>query len=191
LALAATAFYQFQNAAKPIGGDISLVKLVWLAYAIFVWLVLPLLFAFDARCEEHLRQGFAALALLMLVRGVVEGWMLYISLNWSPWYGIAHDVACAAVLLFAWAQAAPRNALEKLVRTHTLVTAAFFLPEIFFAWYMLTHFTTQGASAVYFVPDDPRYALVLRVTLVTVVCLSVYLPSFLYRWIRMPETESP
>jgi hypothetical protein len=191
LAGAAAAFYQFQNAAKPVGGDISLVKLIWLASAIFLWFVLPLLLAFDAQCEKQLRKGFALLALLMLARGVVEGWMLYVWLNWSPWYGIAHDVVCAVVLLSVWAQAAPRTPLGRLVRTHALVSAAFFLPEIYFAWYMLTHFTTQGAGAIYFVPDDPRYAVVLRATLATVVCLSLYLPAFLYRWIRTPQTESP
>jgi hypothetical protein len=191
LAGAAAAFYQFQNAAKPVGGDISLVKLLWLTYAIFLWVVLPLLLASDARSEERLRRGFAVLAALMLARGVIEGWMLYVSLNWSPWYGIAHDAACAGVLLAVRAQAAARTPLDRLVRRHALVSAGFFLPEIYFAWYMLTHFSTQGASAVYFVPDDPRYAVVLRVTMATVVCLTLYLPSFLYRWIRVPEPESP
>ena len=187
IAGAAAAFYWFQNAAQPVGGDISLVKLLWLAGAIFLWFVLPLLLAADARCEDRLRKAFAVLAALMLARGVVEGWMLYVALNWSPWYGIAHDVACAAVLLALCAQAAARTPHDRLVRRHGLVSAAFFAPEIYFAWYMLTHFTTQGTGAIYFVPDDPRYAVVLRVTAIAVVCLALYLSLFLYRWTRAAE----
>jgi len=183
LALAAVVFYQAQNNLRPVGGDISIVKLLWLAGAILLWGVLPLLLLADPRLGLRLRRAFAALAALMLARAAVEGWMLYVTLNWSPWYGIAHDALCAAVLLAFAARAWPRNALERAARTHLWVTAAFFAPEMYFAWYMQAHFVTKGATAIYFVPNDLAYAVVLRATAVAVVCLAMYLPFFLGRWI--------
>jgi hypothetical protein len=126
----------------------------------------------------------------MLARAVVEGWMLYVTLDWSPWYGIAHDALCAVVLLALAARSPPRNALESTVRMHLWVTAAFFIPEMYFAWYMQAHFVTKGAAAVYFVPDEPAYADVLNATSVAVVCLIIYLPVFLWRWIPVPGKEN-
>ena len=189
LACAATAFYQVQNSIKPVGGVISLVKLLWLAGALFLWGILPLLLMSDARIGITLRRGFAALAALMWARGVIEGWMLYVSLNWSPWYGIGHDIACIAVLSAFALRAAPATRLDRLARVHAGVSAAFFLPEIYFAWYMQANFTTTGEGAIYFVPDDPRYTVVLRATTAAVLCLLLYLPVFLYRWIDAPRPE--
>jgi hypothetical protein len=190
LAASAAIFYQAQNTLRPVGGDISIVKLLWLAGAILLWGVLPPLLLADPRLGLRLRRAFAVLAALMLARAVVEGWMLYITLNWSPWYGIAHDALCAAVLLAFAARSLPRNPLEVTVRVHLLVTAAFFVPEMYFAWYMQAHFITQGEAAVYFVPDDAVYADVLRATTIAVVCLAIYLPLFLGRWILVSGKES-
>jgi hypothetical protein len=138
----------------------------------------------------RLRRAFAVLAALMLARAAVEGWMLYVTLDWSPWYGIAHDAACMAALLGLAARIAPTNALERLARRHLAVSAAFFVPEIYFAGYMLAHFVTQGEAAVYFVPDLPDHSIVLWLTTATVVCLAAYVAVFLHRWIPGSENEN-
>jgi hypothetical protein len=182
VALAAGAFYAVQNALRPVGGEIALVKLLWLAGAVLLWGVLPLLLMADPRLGPAVRGAFAALAALMAARAAIEGWMLYVSLTWSPWYGIAHNALCATVLL-AWAACIrPHHALERLARRHLAVTAGFFVPESYFAWYLLTHFVTRGPQAVYFVPGDASHAQVLLATGVAVVCLIAYLAVFLRRW---------
>jgi len=187
-ALAGTAilFYWLQNQYRPVGGDISWPKLFWLAYAILLWFILPALLAADRRLAPEWRKPFLVLALLMFARGVVEGWMLYVSLNWSPWYGIFHDAACALVLGFhAFALVpGPRNPLERLMLAHLVITALMFAPEVYFAWYMQANFNTQGESAIYFVPDDVRYADVLRVTTGVVLFLTAYFPFFLFHWLH-------
>jgi len=130
----------------------------------------------------------------MAARGMVEGWMLYVSLNWSPWYGIGHDLVCAALLLgFAVKlQARAASRLERLMLLHLCVSALMFGPEMYFAWYMQAHFDTQGENAIYFVPDDPRYATVLRATTATVAFLSLYLPVLLFQWLYVaPKSPSP
>ncbi|HSE01159.1 MAG TPA: hypothetical protein VLB72_10545 [Burkholderiales bacterium] len=187
-ALFATAllFFWVQNTFRPVGGEISWAKLFWLMYAVLFWFVLPLLLVADPRLSGAWRRPFTVLAALMLIRGVIEPWMLYVALNWSPWYGIGHDIVCMATLaILGWTLRERRTgAVERTVFVHLIVTTALFSPEIYFAWYMQAHFTTTGESAIYFVPDDPRYSDVLTVTAAVVVFLSAYLPLFLYRWLH-------
>lgn len=186
LLVSAFAFFWAQNQFKPVGGDISWAKLFWLMYAVLFWFVLPALLAADPRLTPSWHRPFAALAILMLARGLVELWMLYVALTWSPWYGIVHDIVCMATLaVFAWTLRERRTgAVERTVFVHLIVTTVIFFPEIYFAWYMQAHFTTTGESAIYFVPDDPRYSDVLAVTAAVVVFSSVYFPLFLYRWLH-------
>lgn len=183
---AALVFYWVQNHLRPVGGEISWPKLFWLMYAVLLWFALPVLLACDPRLSRAWRRPFAVLAALMLARGVVEAWMLYVALSWSPWYGIGHDVVCMLMLLgfVGRLSGAAASGLERTVYVQLAVSAVMFLPEIYFAWYMQAHFTTAGADAVYFVPDDPRYQDVLRVTVAVVVFLSAYLPVFLIRWLH-------
>jgi hypothetical protein len=185
-ALAAAAFYLVQTHLRPVGGEISLAKLLWLACAVLMWFVLPALISVDPRLPAPLRQPFRVLFWLIVARAVVEGWMLYVSLNWSPWYGIAHDVGCAIVLVWAAFVLRPRiahyDARARTIYAHLLATAALFAPEVYFAWYMTRHFITRGEGAIYFVPNDPAHATVLNVTTAVVLCITVYVPIFLMRW---------
>jgi len=187
--LCATAIYFYfdQNASSRVGGPVSPQKLAWLAYAILLWFVLPAAIALDARAAQLLRQAFGVLFLLMLARGIVELWMLYVTLNWSPWYGITHDVLCAAVLtvygLRAFRTGAWRGPPNALLLAHLAVTAVAFAPEIYFAHYMTQNFNTVGEAAVYFVPDEERYRDVLRVTAAVVIAFSIYLPLFVWGWL--------
>ena len=184
--VAALLFFWAQNHLRPVGGEISWPKLCWLSYAVLLWFALPVLIAADPRLSASWRMPFAVLALLMMGRGGVELWMLYVALNWSTWYGIGHDLLCMLMLVgFACTLGrAAGAAIERTVFVHLIVTAAMFLPEMYFAWYMQAHFTTSGDGAIYFVPDDPRYRDVLRVTIAVVVFLTAYLPVFLFRWLH-------
>jgi hypothetical protein len=189
-AAAAAAFYVAQNTLRPVGGEIALVKLLWLAGAVLLWGVLPPLLASDARLGLPMRRAFATLCVLMLARAAVEGWMLYVSLTWSPWYGIAYNVLCAVVLLVLAVRIVPRNGLERVARRHLVVSAAFFAPETYFAGYMLSRFVTRGEAAVYFVPADASHARVLLHTAIVVVCLVGYLAMFLRRWLVVSGNQN-
>lgn len=187
LAAAGIGFYSTQNATGRIGGEMAVQKMLWLYYAIVLWLVLPGAILFDARASSPLRAAYGALFALMSLRAVVEGWMLYVSHNWSPWYGIGHDVLCMIVGgIGIVGVARTRNIPARVDRwlfVHLVVTVLAFLPEIYFAHYMLANFNTTGDAAIYFVPDDPGHREVLHVTWVVVAFFSLYLPVFLWRWI--------
>ncbi|MES3021891.1 MAG: hypothetical protein V4857_09950 [Pseudomonadota bacterium] len=191
LAVFAAVFWYLQNVAGLIGGEISLEKLAWLCLAILCWLGLPLLIIGDPRTPPRLAQAFGWLLALMAARGLVELVMLYVFHNWSPRYGIAHDLLCAAVLLYflgrAWFEGEHgRSALALTLFLHGIVTTLLFIPEIWFAYYMHTNFGTMGGDAIYFVPDEEKHRRVLAVTAGVDVALAIYLPLFLGFWFHGP-----
>lgn len=177
-------FHLLQNRLHIIGGKIALAKLLWLGLAILLWVGLPLLLALDGRLGRWLRYAFAFLFVSMAVRGIIELWMLYVSKNWSPAYGILHDLLCmAGLLLFlALAWQAGEIRLHAGVALHGVVTTLLFIPEIYFAWYMRSNFNTKGGAAIYFVPDETKHRRVLRMTASIDMMLLLYLPVFLYHW---------
>lgn len=186
LAGAALAFYFTQNGSGRIGGEIAPQKMLWLLHAVILWLVLPLAIALDRRADPGLRLTFVALFVLMALRGLIEMWMLYVSRNWSPWYGIAHDSLCLLVLGAGFVRAAAvgrQGRVNGWLYAHLAITAAAFVPEIYFAHYMAAHFNTAGEAAIYFVPDDPRHRQVLLVTAAVVSFLTAYLPVFIWGWL--------
>lgn len=195
LAASAVVFYHTQNSAARIGGVMAPSKAFWLSYAILLWIVLPLLICLDTRVMRTLRYAFATLFVLMALRAAVELRMLFVTLDWSPWYGIVHDLVCMAALIgwgcAAAAQPARRTAPNGLLLVHLAVTAAAFVPEIYFAHYMTRHFDTAGADAIYFVPADERYREVLAWTTRVVVVLSAYLPWFFWRWLVGTSRSKP
>lgn len=179
---AAPLFWWVQNRWQPVGGAMAFQKALWLANAIVLWMVLPVFIARDERIDAKVRRAFKALLILMMLRAVIELWMLYVSLNWSPWYGIAHDLLCIAVLVGLLVRFAA--ATNPLWRIHAAATATAFIPEIYFAWYMQKYFNTGGDAAVYFVPDEPAHALALNITSAAVVCFTAYIFAFLIRWLH-------
>jgi hypothetical protein len=178
---AALLFWWVQNNWRPVGGDMALQKALWLATAINLWFVLPAFIVVDVRTPSGVRRVFAGLLALMVARGVAELPMLYAFHNWSPWYGIAHDVLCAGVLAWGLTQVAGASGAMQW-RAHLAFTGAAFMPEIYFAWYMQAYFHNQGAGAIYYVPDDPAHRLALHITTASVACFGAWMTAFVYQW---------
>jgi hypothetical protein len=187
--LFALAFHAAQNRLALTGGTVALCKGIWLGLAVLFWMVLPALVLADARIATALKRPFGLLLFLMGARGAAELLMLYVFMNWSPFYGIAHDVLCVA-LLWGWClrhrrlrTAGHGDPQASALWRHAWFTGALFLPEIYYAWYMQAHFTTRGASPVYFVPDDAAHQQVLAVTTVVDAVALAYLCLFLFAWL--------
>ncbi len=183
-------FHLAQNQLALTGGGVALSKSLWLGLAVLFWYVLPVIILIDRRVALALKRPFQLLLLLMVVRGVIEGLMLYVFRNWSPFYGIAHDLLCGALLLGWCARNRHlRNPVDRvtdapLLWRHAWATGVLFIPEIYYAWFMQAHFTTQGASPVYFVPDDDAYLQVLTVTTAVNIAICAYLVLFLHDWLH-------
>ncbi|MEN3296956.1 MAG: hypothetical protein V7642_6209 [Burkholderiales bacterium] len=191
----ALGFYTLQNGVGIIGGEIAFSKLIWLSYAITFWISLPLLISLDPRTPAPLGVCFRYVLWMMLLRGAIEVVMLYITKNWSPIYGIFHDVVCMVGMLVLLVPSLPRQKSPDrpsgILWLHGFVTAVLFLPEMYFAWYMHTHFNTKGAQAVYFVPDALEHHRVLLLTGTVDIILTIYLPIFLVRWLYAKTDRTP
>ncbi len=186
LVLAAFVFYERQNGAGAVGGGIALPKLLWLASAILFWFVLPVLFLLDRRLRgTHLAYGIFLGN--MLLRAGVELWMMYLSHNWHPYYGIGHDLFSLALCLWLARRIPPTALLARLQRGFFLVAAAMFLVETFFAGYLVIYL--YGTDPIYFVADDGAHAPVLRLTWAVVFLLSAYLLGLVKGWLYAPAAR--
>ena len=92
-------FWHRQNVQKARGGRISPPKVAWLFYAVFLWFLLCPLVAVDSALHPGLRLVLGSFGACMWVRGLAELYMLYVSHNWKPPYGIGHDVLCIFLIL--------------------------------------------------------------------------------------------
>ena len=181
LLLAAFAFLSVQNSGMLPGGSVAPVKLAWLSCAILFWYLLPALLLADSRLPDPVRFACGVLLANMLARAVVELFMMYVSKNWHPWFGIGHDVF-TAILMFMVSRPVFRSADLRFYGGFLLVIIAMFIVEACFAWYMLSEATSPGAT-VYFVADEPAHRNIMVVTTLCVVALAVYLIFFSRRWL--------
>src|SRR5215510_2525340 len=75
-------FWRGQNRFRARGGPIAASKLLWLGYALLLWYLLPPVFALDQRIDIALRQKYLVFFASMVIRGVIEMWMVYAAANW-------------------------------------------------------------------------------------------------------------
>jgi hypothetical protein len=97
--VAALLFRRAQNVKGARGGRISGPKVAWLFYAVFLWFLVCPLVALDAAVPVEARAVLGAFAAFMWLRGAAELYLLYVTKSWRPPYGVAHDVACIALVL--------------------------------------------------------------------------------------------
>jgi len=166
-----------QNRLGFMGGQIAFPKLLWLATAIWAWYVQPLLLWTDSRVQGMERQAILGLILLMGVRAVIEGSMLYGSYNWNPMYGVFFNLL--AMIWLGWSAWRGRG----LLAAHMFALALMFVPECGFALYMKSQFVTAGAAPIYFVPDDPRYQMILQLTWAAVMAAWAWQFYFFRYWL--------
>ncbi len=117
LAAIALLFYRHQNMSAGVGGPISLPKILWLAFAVGTWFVVPPFLWRDRRLNRPTRQLFGYFWIAMMVRGVLEIILIYFFHHWTPWYGIAHDLFCV-LLILALRRRVPSSGPEATNESH-------------------------------------------------------------------------
>ena len=180
IGLMAVSFYLVQNNGLLSGGAIALPKIIWLAYAILCWFCLPLLFILDSRIDPVWKSVYRIFLINMLARAVVELFMMYVMNNWSPYYGIAHDIF--SILLLAMLMIVYRHTLPRdIFFAYSLMLILMFLIEICFVIYMIVEVVGNDAI-VYFVPGGDAHAGILNITWFVVALLTRYILMFTRRW---------
>lgn len=172
-ALAGVVYHRRQNrGAARLGGAISRAKAIWLAYAVFLWFFLCPILALSPAVAPPVRALLGAFAAFMWVRGVLELVLLYWTRSWTPPMGIAHDLACLALLLGGGAWLWPDlAALERPLDRWTLgllgaVVVSLVCETIYaFTFHRIVGGRTKGDEAVWFAPeDDPTFRAINRTT---------------------------
>lgn len=167
LAMFSLVFFYQQNFRGQIGGPISVAKLLWLDYTITAWFILPFFLSRSCLLAPAVRRIYRLHLINFLTRGAAELWMLYVTISWSPLYGIVHDGF--SVLLITGLLWSRRDELHPLVSPGNLAALRFllslrlgFICEAVFA--ALFYRATGGEPGLYFAAPDPTFDFINGVT---------------------------
>ena len=176
--LLAALFYILQNNIIQIGGQVAFVKVLWLMTAIFLWFVFPVFIFSSSRLGHKCRAWLRLFWLLMVIRAFVELTMMYITKNWHPYLGIAHDLICAVLLLAALFNAGRTPRFMKLTYVFLCMTL---LVEAIFAFYMFTQ--VKSSDPVYFVPNHSEHHSIFMASWIAVASCILFLVYFTRKWV--------
>ena len=170
LAAFSALFVWSQNVGGQIGGAISTPKLFWLDYTLLSWFILPAFFLTAVGLPRWLRTAFTGHLINFGARGIVELWLLYVSVAWTPLYGIAHGVF-SQILLRALARHRTNEpgAVASAAAHHFLAMRLTMVAELVFAG--LFYLKTRGEGPIYFASSTPRFFLI-NVLTTLVVCVA-------------------
>lgn len=94
-----TAYYYFkQNKQDTIGGKISAAKAFWLGYALFNYFVFPVYLYFFLE-NSSLKLVLTLIICLFYFRMLIQSFLMFISKNWIPTYGILYNIFSIIVIL--------------------------------------------------------------------------------------------
>lgn len=172
-------FHKKQNSTRPwTGGPISVPKSMWLAYTVSCWFLLPLVFFAGGFIGDELRVFYVFHLLSWWIRGPLELVMIYKWFNWTPRYGIAHDLfhvlGCGALLAWALRGGDPQSHLVAWVFAGVTIFST--LAEALFAFLFLRARSQQEEKEnIYFASDDPKWIFINRVTASVVIPVYIHL----------------
>ena len=162
----------------------SVAKLLWLDYTLLAWFIVPFFVWRSRLIDLPLRQIYGAHLVNFVARGVVELWMLYITISWIPPYGITHDLfsigLITCLLRYRSHQVRELDNSENSAALRFLLSIRVGLAcEITLAW--LFYRATEGRIGIYFASDDPHFAVINNLTWVIVLFAFTDLLRFLSR----------
>ncbi len=173
-------FYKRQNGPDAaVGGPISKPKALWLSYTIGSWFLFPFVFYFHPDVSQPLKIVIVIHLVSWWVRGPLELVMIYKWLNWTPVYGITHDILHIMAVFFGTSWAVADLGLEQMTRSANALTFSFLaavifstIAEILFA---ALFFATRDKTdhLIYFADETDRYRIINRFT--ATICTIVYL----------------
>jgi hypothetical protein len=166
-----------QNKVNHVGGQISWPKSFWLIYTIVSWFFIPITFLYLPLPQDY-RVFFIFHLVSFWSRGLIELVMIYRFFNWSPRYGIAHDLFHLTGLLFLLPKSIPLVQLDSLLLFSfifmlILIVGVFF--ETIFAYWFLK-IRGEKEHKIYFAANTKEWRKVNQVTfLADVLCYGGHL----------------
>lgn len=157
-----------QNRGKRLGGTISGAKALWLYWTVSVWFFLLPLLLYFWHWPWGIKFPLLFLTCSMWIRGVVEIYMLFISKNWIPPYGIGHNLfTLMGMMLLFGLHFGPLRAASVISIIFVLTMMISLLVETFYAksFYDLVKNKTKGEEGVWYAPaNDPLFKRIVRLT---------------------------
>ena len=157
-------FNKKQNSGKMVGGNISLPKSFWLSFTIGTWFFLPFTF-YGMDVESGIMNVIHFHLLSFWIRGVLELFMIYKWFNWSPRYGISHDlfhlIGLITIVYLYWPDQITIATLLVLFFSGLLIVSTIF--ETVFA---ILFFRIRGEEKhkIYFADDSQEWKFVNSLT---------------------------
>lgn len=184
----------FRRRQKPgdIGGPISAAKAYWLSFAIYLWFVVCPVAGLEPSVSTSLSRPLLVVGVSMWLRGLAEMVMLYVTKNWRPPMGIAHDVVTIVLLVgaaglgMASGEAVVWSPLSFGLAGLTVVVLASLVLEIVHArtFFGVVGKGTVGDDGVWFADDeDPRFIAINRRTRMGNIALSIPTGLFVVLWL--------
>lgn len=156
-------FYYFQNKGKKIGGKIALCKVLWLDYTLIAWFFLPIVFYFQGMSGDYY-DVFYTISISMWIRGIIELYMLYVSKNWTPPIGIAHDIFTFIIATYTFYLTLPTT-YDSIIISSSLLLSLVLETYYAYAFYKIVKEKTKGDDAIWFASkDNPKFKKILTIT---------------------------
>lgn len=153
----------YQDRATELGGKIAWCKSIWLTYTIYTWFLLPIIFYYTRQTEAlHI---LIPISISFWIRGIIELFMLFVTKNWKPIYGITHNLF--TIFLGLWMGLGfdiRLNLPELLFITSIFIGLGL---ETYYAYFFHKNVgkKTEGEKGVWFAnKEDPTFKRVLQVT---------------------------
>ena len=186
-------FLRQQNSKAGLGGRISKPKLLWLLYAVYFWFLVCPLLAFEAAVPRPIRFILGGFAAVMWLRGMAEMFMLYVSKNWRPPYGVAHDVFSMVLIVLGllvyrdhWEALGPGVPQWSFVLLLVLLGSLAVETYYAAAFFRAVEGRTTGDDGLWFADEkDPRFRRINLITTVVNVPFYAFLLISLFALIRM------
>jgi hypothetical protein len=165
-------FHKRQNTKGWTGGPISWPKAFWLWHAIFSWYLVPLVWVFFPDLDSRLRTVLILHLVSWWIRGPIELLMIYKYFNWTPLYGITHDLVHILILVIGLIWALPQwnsgaSVTDLFVEVFVVITIIMTMFEISFA-YLFLKVRGQKDHKIYYASDEPQWRFINRLTIIAV-----------------------
>lgn len=155
----------YQDKITELGGKIAWSKSLWLTYTIYTWFLLPPILYLYSSSETWL--ALSPISASFWVRGFIELFMLFVTKNWKPIYGITHNTFTIILGLLFYNTLSIQLSVSECFFIITVYMGLCFETYYAFFFHKFVGKKTQGDEAVWFAnKEDPVFKKVLQVTTV-------------------------
>jgi len=159
-----------QNQGHKLGGDITPAKSFWLFYCIYTWLFFIPFILIKTDIPEPFRTTWMVFTVWFWIRSLAEGVMLFVTKNWTPPIGVAHDLSCLVILIFlpfVMAEENP-NLLSPAGIFHLGLILSLILETYYaYSFFKLVGQKTKGEKGVWYAnKEDPIFKRIVLITCV-------------------------